>query len=72
MFRIGPGSSGSLRAEYAFLLADAMQLKIRRWRAVRSATALIGIGISEDDRRKIFGLKIALRETAESWEELLR
>lgn len=60
-----------LRAEYPFLLADAMQLKIRRQGAVRSAMALIVVGISEDGRREILGLKIALRETAESWKELL-
>ena len=34
--------------------------------------ALIVIGISEDGYREILGLKIALRETAESWKELLQ
>ncbi|MFB6232068.1 MAG: transposase [Salinibacter sp.] len=60
-----------LEEEYPFLLADAMQLKIRRDEAVRSAMALIVVGISEDGRREILGFKIALRETAESWRELL-
>lgn len=32
--------------------------------------ALIVVGISEDGYREILGLKIALRETAESWKEL--
>ncbi len=59
-----------LEKEYPFLLADAMQLKIRHRDAVRSATALIVVGISEDGQREILGLKIALRETGESWEEL--
>ena len=61
-----------LGEEYPFLLADAMQLKIRRPdESVRSAMALIVVGISEDGYREILGLKIALRETAESWKELL-
>lgn len=60
-----------LEDEYPFLLADAMQLNIRHHEAVRSAMALIVVGISEDGYREILGLKIALRETAESWKELL-
>jgi transposase-like protein len=61
-----------LREEYPFLLADAMQLKIRHRDAVRSATALVVVGISEKGQREILGLKIALRETAESWKELFQ
>jgi len=61
-----------LKAEYPFLLADAMQVKVRRQGAVRSTQALIVVGISEEGRREILGLKIALRETKESWKELLR
>jgi len=61
-----------LEEEYPFLLADAMQLKIRRQGAVRSTQALIVVGISEEGRREILGLKIALRETEESWKELFR
>jgi transposase-like protein len=61
-----------LEEEYPFLLADAMQLKIRRNGAVRSAMALIVVGISEEGYREILGFKIALRETAESWRELLK
>jgi hypothetical protein len=30
------------------------------------------VGISEEGQREILGLKIALRETKESWKELLR
>ena len=40
-----------LEEEYPFLLADAMQLKIRRQGAVRSTQALIVVGISEEGRR---------------------
>jgi len=59
-----------LQEEYPFLLADAMQLNVRRQGAVRSTTAMIVVGISEDGYREILGFKIALRETGESWKEL--
>jgi len=56
--------------KYPFLLADAMQLKVRRQGAVRSTTAMIVVGITEEGYREILGFKIALRETGESWKEL--
>lgn len=62
-------SERSLR-RYPFLVADAMQLKVRRQGAVRSTTAMIVVGISEEGYREILGFKIALRETGESWKEL--
>jgi len=55
---------------YPFILADAMQLKVRRQGAVRSTTALIVVGIIKEGSREILGFKIALRETGESWKEL--
>ena len=61
-----------LKEEYPFLLADAMQLKVRRQGAVRSTQALIVVGVSREGHREILGFKIALRETEESWKELLR
>jgi transposase-like protein len=57
---------------YPFLLADAMQLKVRRQGAVRSTTAMIVVGISEEGYREILGFKIALQESGESWKELLK
>jgi Transposase and inactivated derivatives len=62
--------AGRSLGEYPFLLADAMQLKVRRQGAVRSTTAMIVVGISEEGYREILGFKIALRETGESWKEL--
>jgi transposase-like protein len=47
-----------------------MQLKVRRQGAVRSTTAMIVVGISEEGYREILGFKIALRETGESWKAL--
>jgi len=59
-----------LEEEYPFLVADAMQINVRRQGAVRSTTAMIVVGISEEGYREILGFKIALRETGESWKEL--
>ena len=63
-------ASRPLEQEYPFLVADAMQIDVRRQGAVRSTTAMIVVGISEEGYREILGFKIALRETGESWKEL--
>jgi transposase-like protein len=69
-------SERPLEKEHPFLVADAMQNgdgtspKVRRQGAVRSTTAMIVVGISEEGYREILGFKIALRETGESWNEL--
>jgi transposase-like protein len=56
--------------EYPFLMADVMQLKVRRQGAVRSTTAMIVRGINEEGYLKILGFKIALCETGENWKKL--
>ncbi|MCS4162590.1 transposase-like protein [Salinibacter ruber] len=45
-----------LEQDYPFLLLDAMQLKVRRQKAVRSTTAILAVGISEDGQREILEL----------------
>jgi len=61
-----------LEQEYPFLILDAMQLKVRRQKAVRSTTAMLAVGISEDGRREILGLEMAFGETAEGWRRFIR
>ncbi|MCS3626855.1 transposase-like protein [Salinibacter ruber] len=61
-----------LKGDYPFVMADAMRIKVRRQGAVRSTQALIVVGINEEGYREILGLKIALRETGESWKNLLQ
>jgi len=51
---------------------DGTSPKVRRQGAVRSTQALIVVGVSREGHREILGFKIALRETEESWKELLR
>jgi putative transposase len=61
-----------LEQEYPFLVLDAMQLKVRRQKAVRSTTAMIAVGISEDGQREILGLEMALSETEQGWRRFIR
>ena len=61
-----------LDREYPFLLLDAMQLKVRRQKAVRSTTAMLAVGISEDGQREILGLEMAFSETEEGWRRFIR
>ncbi len=61
-----------LDQEYPFLILDAMQLKVRRQKAVRSTTAMLAVGISEDGHREILGLEMAFGETEEGWRRFIR
>ena len=61
-----------LDQEYPFLILDAMQLKVRRQKAVRSTTAMLAVGISEDGQREILGLEMAFSETEQGWRRCIR
>jgi transposase-like protein len=61
-----------LEQDYPFLLLDAMQLKVRRQKAVRSTTAMLAVGISEDGQREILGLEMAFSETEQGWRRFIR
>lgn len=61
-----------LDQEYPFLVLDAMQLKVRRQKAVRSTTAMLAVGVSEDGQREILGLEMALSETEQGWRRFIR
>jgi transposase-like protein len=65
-------ASRPLDQEYPFLMLDAMQLKVRRQKAVRSTTAMLAVGISEDGQREILGLEMALSETEQGWRRFIR
>lgn len=65
-------ASRPLDREYPFLMLDAMQLKVRRQKAVRSTTAMLAVGISEDGQREILGLEMALSETEQGWRRFIR
>ena len=68
--QIAAWAERELRKDYPFLIVDAMQVKVRRQAAVRSTTALVAVGISEDGYREILGLEITFGETGEAWKRL--
>ena len=57
--------------ECPFLICDALQVKVRRQKAVRSTTVLLAVGVTEEGQREILGLKVALGETQAAWKRLL-
>jgi transposase-like protein len=61
-----------LKQEYPFLVLDAMQLKVRRQKAVRSTTAMLAVGIGEDGQREILGPRVAFGEAEEVWRRFIR
>ena len=54
---------------FPFLIADAIQVKVRRQGAVRATTALLAIGINEAGYREILGLQVAFGETGQAWQD---
>jgi transposase-like protein len=61
-----------LPEEIPFLIADAMQLKVRRQGAVRSTTALIVVGVTEEGQREILGFEVTYGATRQAWKDLLQ
>ena len=57
---------------FPFLLADAIQVKVRREGAVRATTVLLAIGINAAGYREILGLEVAFGETGEAWQGFFR
>lgn len=60
-----------LEAAYPFVIFDAMHIKVRRQRAVRSTAVLMAIGINEAGQREILGLHVAFSETEDAWSSFL-
>jgi len=57
---------------FPFLLADALQVKVRRQGAVRATTVLLAIVINEAGYREILGLEVAFGETGQAWQSFFR
>ena len=56
--------------EYPFLIVDALVLKVRRERAVRSTSALIVTGVNAEGNREILGLHLGDSESETTWEDI--
>jgi transposase-like protein len=57
---------------FAFVIVDALVLKIRDNGRVRNKSAMIAQGINEEGYREILGLMIGNSETEEGWKEFFR
>lgn len=55
---------------YPFLVIDALVIKVRRDGAVRSTSALIATGVSEDGHREILGLLLGDSESQATWDDM--
>jgi len=55
---------------YPFLIIDALVIKVRRDGAVRSTSALIATGVSQDGHREILGLMLGDSESEASWDDM--
>lgn len=58
-----------LTCNYPFVIVDALYTKVRENGRVRSKGLLSAIGIREDGRREILGLRVADSESETSWSE---
>ncbi|MBN1249607.1 MAG: transposase [Anaerolineae bacterium] len=68
----GVRSFGDLSAErFAILDLDARNLKVRLARCVITAPVLVALGVTPDGRTQLVALRLAVRETAASWRELV-
>jgi len=55
---------------YPFLIIDALVIKVRRDGAVRSTSALIATGVSEEGHREILGLRLGDSESEATWDDM--
>lgn len=70
--RVEAWNERPLEDGYPFLIVDAIVLKVRRDGAVRSRSALVAVGISEEGYREVLGVSIGDSETEGTWGELFR
>lgn len=55
--------------KFAFLLVDAIVIKVRKEGRVVSQSVLLAIGVNEDGYREILGLRVGDSESEASWSE---
>ena len=57
---------------YPFIVADALVVKVRKQGAVRSASVLMALGVSEDGYREVLGLQLGDSESEATWSAFFR
>src|SRR5699024_11477726 len=55
--------------QYSYLFVDATYIKVREADKVVSKAVYIGLGVKNDGKREIVGLKVAQAESEENWLE---
>ena len=65
--RVEAWNKRPLEGRYPFLIVDAIVVKVRSDRAVRSTSALIAVGISQEGYREVLGVEIGDSETEGTW-----
>src|SRR5699024_11979426 len=53
--------------QYSYLFVDATYIKVREADKVVSKAVYIGLGVKNDGKREIVGLKVAQAESEENW-----
>lgn len=61
-----------LEGTYPYLWLDATYVKVREGGVVVSKAVILAIGLSEEGKREVLGLKVGHGESEEFWKELLR
>lgn len=56
---------------YAVIYLDAINLKVRMVRRVVVVPVLVALGVEEDGKKQVVGLRLAVREAGSSWRELV-
>jgi putative transposase len=56
---------------FAIVYLDAKNLRVRLARRVIKVPVLVALGVAPDGRKQLVALRLAVRETAASWRELL-
>ena len=56
---------------YAVLYLDAINLRVRLVRRVVVVPVLVALGVEEDGKKHLVGLRLAVREAASSWRDLV-
>lgn len=57
---------------YPFLIVDALVVKVRKGGAVRSTSALIALGVSDEGYREVLGLHLGDSESEATWSAFFR
>lgn len=60
--------TGPIEEEIAVVLVDGLNLPVRRFH-VSKESLLVALGITRDGRRRIIGVSLGARESAESWRQ---